>query len=179
MKKVLVLCFAIGFGILAYAADGDYPESGVDKRADELGSIANIKNKDGEPLFKLGLLNQKLKKKRKSSQRASSMRSCMWKSAIKFLESKPIIVSDSRGGLLSTDWFEEPNTFNERRKINIVVSGSGKKASFSATVFKQTLTNGIWRDAGAESVHLAAKVVEQINKIMTENGCFNEDKDQQ
>ena len=175
MKKVLVLCFAMGFAILTYAADGDYPQSGVDRKAEELGSIASIKNKDGEPLFKLGLPNHNLKKKRKFK---GSYKTCMWKAAIKVLAAKPITVSDSRGGLISTDWSEEPNSANERRRINVVISGSGKSASLSVTVLKQTFANGMWRDAGQDE-YTSKKVLDQIQTTMKDNECNNEDKDQQ
>lgn len=175
MKKILVFCFTMCFAVSVYAADGDYPQSGIDRRATNFGSLADIKNKDGEPLFKLGLPNHKLKKKRKS--KGGSYKTCMWKAAIKALEAKPIIVSDSRGGLLSTDWFEEANIANERRRINVVISGGGKSASLSVTVLKQTFANGMWRDAGQDE-HTSKKVLDQIQTTMKDNECNNEDKGQ-
>ena len=103
-------------------------------------------------------------------------KNCIWKAAVKFLEAKPILVSDSRSGLLSTDWFEEPNTQNQRKKINIVISGRGKSLAATVTVFKQTMTAGMWRDAGTDAQE-SARIAEQLGKAADNEGCAEDDKE--
>ena len=135
MKKIFVVvaCFAILLFKIPYAL-GDYPKSAEDKRASDFGSILQLAGKkENEPLFKLGVLNKnKLKEQKKKSR--GSRKNCIWKAIVKFLETKPILVSDSKSGLISTDWFEEPNVHNKRKKINIVLSGQGKSLHMTLTV---------------------------------------------
>ncbi len=62
----------------------------------------------------------------------------------------PLASADPFGGVILTDWYEDPKTPGERFKINALIIGGKLRAdAIKVSLFKQRLdpVSGQWRDA--------------------------------
>jgi hypothetical protein len=71
----------------------------------------------------------------------------LWQAALEAVEFMPLLVSDSAGGVVSTDWYEDASYKNERYKFNILIKSMKLEKSFLKVVaFKQIYKDGRWQD---------------------------------
>jgi hypothetical protein len=55
--------------------------------------------------------------------------------------------ADPFGGVIITDWYEDPKTQGERFKVNVLILDKTLRADgVKITVFKQVMDKGAWRD---------------------------------
>jgi Domain of unknown function (DUF3576) len=72
----------------------------------------------------------------------------LWRAALDALSFMPMIQADPYGGVVLTDWYSPPATPGERFKVNLYILDAALRADgVRATVFRQTLQNGVWIDA--------------------------------
>lgn len=71
----------------------------------------------------------------------------LWRATLDTLSFMPIASADPFGGVIITDWYEDPKTPGERFKVNAVILDKTLRADgVKVTVFKQKLTGSTWRD---------------------------------
>lgn len=74
--------------------------------------------------------------------------SFLWRASLDTLSFLPIASADPFGGVILTDWYEDPNAEGERFKVTALILGRSLRADgIKVTVFKQQRDEtGIWRD---------------------------------
>lgn len=78
----------------------------------------------------------------------------LWRATLDTLSFMPIASADPFGGVILTDWYEDPNVPGERYKVNALILDTRLRADgVTVSAFKQRLIDGTWRDqAVANSV---------------------------
>lgn len=74
--------------------------------------------------------------------------SFLWRATLDTLTFMPIASADPFGGVILTDWYEDPNVRGERFKITaLILDRSLRTDAVKVTVFKQVMdVNHQWRD---------------------------------
>ena len=69
----------------------------------------------------------------------------LWRAALDTLSFMPLASTDPDGGVIITDWFNDPEQPNERFKANVVISGQTLRAdALRVSLFKQVHKSGGW-----------------------------------
>lgn len=140
--------------------EASYPDSDPNsRRREQVGSLTG----GGIKLF-----GGKSKKSSDSSSKDGSgigVNSYLWRASLDSLSFMPLASADPFGGVIITDWYEDPKTKGERFKINVMILDTELKTSaLKVSIFKQVLAKGNqWRDS-----EVAKETVLDIeNKILT------------
>lgn len=177
LNFLFFICFClVTFSVQpVYSESSDYPESARERRREGFGSILG-RDEDigGVTIFgkTLGKSNNDQQAKTQAKNDTSSSKSTtkksnasysnkksskninsyLWQAALSSVQSMPILVSDSSGGVLSTDWYEDSEIPDERYKFNILINTNeiGDNA-LNVTSFKQKFEDGKWRDVKVNS----------------------------
>lgn len=73
--------------------------------------------------------------------------SFLWRASLDTLAFMPIASADPFGGVILTDWYENPEAEGERFKLNVYILDRQLRADgLRVAVFKQTKQNTNWRD---------------------------------
>ena len=119
--------------------ENTYPQAPDDVRRERNGKLT------GEGgLFQLG--------GKKSSANAGpsiGVNGFLWRATLDTLSFMPLQSADPFGGVIITDWYEDPTAPNERFKLNVVILDSSLRADgVKLSVFKQVFDKKTgWRDA--------------------------------
>lgn len=74
--------------------------------------------------------------------------SFLWRAALDTISFMPVQSADPFGGVILTDWYENPQTPGERFKMNVLILDKQLRADgIRVAVFKQVAAGGGWRDA--------------------------------
>ena len=74
--------------------------------------------------------------------------SFLWRASLDTISFMPIASADPFGGVILTDWYENPDAPGERFKVNLYILDKQLRADgLRAAVFKQKLGKSQWRDA--------------------------------
>lgn len=72
----------------------------------------------------------------------------LWKATLDTVSFMPLASTDPHGGVIITDWYEDPNARGERFKVNVLISSTELRAdALRVTVFKQKQVSGQWQDS--------------------------------
>jgi hypothetical protein len=125
-------------------ADANYPVK--DKDA----SAPRMENEKRETVFGTeGLFgNDKKNKDDQGSGTGIGVNSFLWRASLDTLGFMPIASADPFGGTILTDWYQMPETPNERFKLNVFILGRTLRADgVKVSVFKQVHdAGGQWTD---------------------------------
>ncbi len=74
--------------------------------------------------------------------------SYLWRATLDTLAFMPLTSADPFGGVIITDWYEDPKTKGERYKVNALIIDKTLRADgVKITLFKQRLDGkGVWRN---------------------------------
>jgi hypothetical protein len=73
--------------------------------------------------------------------------SYLWRATLDTLSFMPLASADPFGGVIITDWYEDPKTLGERFKINAIILDKTLRADgVKISVFKQKFDKNVWRD---------------------------------
>jgi hypothetical protein len=74
--------------------------------------------------------------------------SFLWRASLDTLSFMPLASADPFGGVILTDWYEDPNATGERFKVTALILGRALRTDgIKVTVFKQKRDEtGTWRD---------------------------------
>ena len=74
--------------------------------------------------------------------------SFLWRASLDTVSFMPVSSADPFGGVILTDWYENPDTPGERFKLSIYILDRQLRADgVRVSVFKQTHEGNTWRDA--------------------------------
>ncbi len=87
----------------------------------------------------------------------------LWRATLDTLGFMPLASADPFGGVIITDWYEDPKAKGERYKVNALILDKTLRADgVKVTLFKQRLDeNGVWRDTEVGS-HMARDLEDTI-----------------
>ena len=74
--------------------------------------------------------------------------SFLWRATLDTLAFMPLVSADPFGGVIITDWYEDPKAKGERFKVNALILDKTLRADgIKITLFKQKIDNkGAWHD---------------------------------
>ena len=139
MRKILLL-YGLMFVLTACSdetkIDNTVPESQIEARKHRNGKLTGD---DGLTVFG--------RKGENDNGGALGVNSYLWRATLDTLSFMPLSSADPFGGVIITDWYEDPKTPGQRFKVNALILDKSLRADgVKITVFKQTLERGIWRD---------------------------------
>jgi hypothetical protein len=94
----------------------------------------------------------------KCGQSTKRVADYFWQATLDSLRSVPIVASDSAGGVISTDWYEDVKDSDTRYKLNILVGTTEVKVS----AFKQLYKDNRWRDDREGLEKISADMLDNI-----------------
>jgi hypothetical protein len=147
--SVLGLALAIGVGGVLTACDHAqqaYPDK--DKGA----SAPRMSNEKRETVFGSEGLFGDDKKKKEGEGGGIGVNSFLWRASLDTLGFMPIANADPFGGTILTDWYQLPETPNQRFKLNVFIMDRALRADgVKVSVFKQVKDGtGQWVDTKPE-----------------------------
>jgi len=141
MRRILLACGLL----LAFSAcsdtktELDVPQSQIEKRQVRNGSLTG----DDGGFTLLGRKNTETE----GGGSGLGVNSFLWRSTLDTLSFMPLASADPFGGVIITDWYEDPKNPGERFKVNALILDKTLRADgVKVTVFKQKLDRGTWRD---------------------------------
>lgn len=164
MKKNLVLLIIslmalIGCSKLMPDTQQNYPQSPEDARDARRGKLT------GEG----GLFHIGGDKKKQAEGTNISVNGYLWRAALDTISFMPLSSADPFGGVIITDWYEDPKASKERFKLNILIlSGVLRSDAVKVTVFKQEYSGINWRDAAVKpslSKELEDKILTRARQL--------------
>lgn len=83
----------------------------------------------------------------KSAGSGIGVNSFLWRAALDTIAFMPVASADPFGGVILTDWYENPETPGERFKLNVYILDKQLRADgIRVAVFKQKRDKDAWRD---------------------------------
>lgn len=102
------------------------------------------------------------KEKAGAGEGGIGVNSFLWRATLDTVSFMPLASADPFGGVILTDWYTDPNSPNERVKINAFIMGRELKADgIRVRTFRQEIKGGAWRDA-AVSEETSRKLEDSI-----------------
>ncbi|PCJ01764.1 MAG: hypothetical protein COB14_03385 [Alphaproteobacteria bacterium] len=148
-NKILISTFLLAGAAVGLSScssietEAKYP-SGYDRGAtggDIYGKRQTIMGEDGLKLFGGG------KKKSGAGESGIGVNSFLWRATLDTVSFMPLASADPFGGVILTDWYTDPNSPNERVKINAFIMGRELKADgVRVRTFRQEIQGSAWRD---------------------------------
>ena len=84
----------------------------------------------------------------KDAESTLAVNADLWRAALDTLSFMPLASADPNGGVIITDWYNDPSQTGERFKVNVVISGRTLRAdALRVSLFKQEHRNGSWVNA--------------------------------
>lgn len=157
MKK-FILSILLPISISACSGMGgdtsSFPKSNEDARLERRGKITG---ENGLQLFGGGDDDED------KGGNGIGVNSFLWRATIDTISFMPIATADPFGGVITTDWYEDPAAKGERVKINALILDDKLRADgIRVSVFKQSLDEkGTWRDVTVDK-EVSRKVENQI-----------------
>lgn len=88
--------------------------------------------------------------------------SYIWRAALDSLSFMPLTQTDSNGGVITSDWYVNPQAPGERVKVTVTILGTDLRAdALRVAMARQTNTNGQWLDAP-----VAAASVQKLEDVI-------------
>lgn len=99
--------------------------------------------------------------------------SYLWRATLDVLSFMPLASADPFGGVIITDWYQDPNSPEERFKMNILILDQKLRSNaLKVTVFKQIyIGDSRWQDAKVEpsvSREIEDKILTRARELRTQ-----------
>lgn len=154
IHRFLIAVFLLSC-LAACSDDDDKLSAGTPKPADRVrwenrGRLTTTENEGGLSIFGGD------RKEEGGGGSPIGVNSFLWRATLDTLSFMPIASADPFGGVVITDWYEDPKTPGERFKVNALILDRSLRADgVRIKVFKQKKeVTGLWADAPVEdSVH--------------------------
>ena len=93
---------------------------------------------------------------------AITVNSFLWRASLDTVSFMPLTNVDPFGGVILTDWYTNPDTPNERYKLNVFVIGSQLRSdAIRVSAFQQKKRRGNWADVEVDP-SIATKIEDAI-----------------
>ncbi len=154
----LMLLILAGIGVSACHGPNtaqEYPQSPEDIRDAKRGKLTGE-----EGIIVVGHGHHKADK----GGSGVGVNSFLWRASLDTISFMPLAQVDPHGGVIITDWYENPDSRGERFKLTVLILGTELRADgVRVSVFRQKQAGGGWQDASAD-----AKVGRDLeDKILT------------
>lgn len=114
-----------------------YPQDPDDLRRERHGKILG---EDGLSLFGP-------KEDAAAATSGITVNSFLWRATLDTLAFMPLASADPFGGVIITDWYEDPENRGERFKVNVTILDNALRADgLKASIFRQKFEDNSWRD---------------------------------
>jgi hypothetical protein len=135
--------------------DTAYPQADIDRRRTRAGKLTGD---DGLVSF-----GGPEKEEGAGSNSPIGVNSFLWRATLDTLGFLPIASADPFGGVILTDWYEDPEAPGERFKVNAMILDRQLRAtSLKVTAFRQVkTTTGSWQDAPIDAT-MARKLEDAV-----------------
>lgn len=146
MRRLLPLVL-VGFSLSACSifTGGDtssFPKTDEDRIKERQGRVT------GEEGLIIGGASEKDKEAGKNPLGVNSF---LWRATLDTLAFMPLVSADPFGGVIITDWYEDPENPGERFKVNALILDRQLRAdSLKISTFKQTKSGDSWQDAAVD-----------------------------
>jgi hypothetical protein len=151
--------FAIASCFLMLSACGAEIENKIDV---PMNNEDRLRARNGKLLGEEGITLFGGSGKGKAADSGVGVNSYLWRATLDTISFMPLAQVETRGGVIITEWYENPNVKGERLKLNVVVLDSALKSdAVKVTVFRQIKRGNNWEDAKA-SEDTANKLEEKI-----------------
>lgn len=101
---------------------------------------------------------------RDDQAQAATVNRYLWAASLETLNFLPMKSADPIAGLILTDWYQNPETPDERFKVDVYILDQALRADgLRVSVFRQERSGDTWRDAGVNP----ATARELENAILT------------
>jgi len=143
----LVFCAIATLLISACGLDGDtssYPKDEEDTRKERMGKLT------GDNGLTIGGSDEQSD----AGNNPLGVNSFLWRASLDTLAFMPLASADPFGGVIITDWYEDPNARGERFKVNALILDRQLRAdSVKVTLFKQKKDEktGQWLDQAVDA----------------------------
>jgi len=98
----------------------------------------------------------------KPSGDSITVNSHLWRASLDTVSFMPLTNVDPFGGVILTDWYNDPATPDERYKLNVFVIGSQLRSdAIRVSAFQQKKKSGRWVDVAVDS-SIARKIEDTI-----------------
>lgn len=150
----------LSFAALLTACGGltvedDYPQTDT-TASEESGSIFDLFRRDGG-----AEVSTAAQTSAPAAPRGLGVNALLWQASLDTLSFMPLASADPLGGVIITEWYNDPAATNERVKINLVISGRDLRAdALRVSVFRETNRRGQWVATAASA--RAARQMENI-----------------
>lgn len=126
------------------ARDTAYPQADIDRQRTRWGKLS------GEEGITLGGAGDD---DSSGGNNPLGVNSFLWRATLDTLAFLPLASPDPFGGVITTDWYEDPEARGERFKVNALILDRNLRASsLKITVFRQTRNKmGQWEDAAVDA----------------------------
>lgn len=141
MGKKLLINSAALIALISVSACGIF--SSDSKVDNHVNSKLALQESRGSLTGGAGLLGGK-----KDNGPSIGVNSFLWRATLDTLSFMPLVSADPFGGVIITDWYEDPKTKGERFKVNALIIDKTLRADgVKITVFKQVVDKkGAWHD---------------------------------
>lgn len=158
--KQIVLALLITLSVAGCAGvekKAQYP-TGLDRDGLDDGDIYSEK----ESIFGPGGLSILGRDDDKPSGDAITVNSYLWRASLDTVSFMPLSNVDPFGGVILTDWYNDPATPDERYKLNVFVIGSQLRSdAVNVSAFQQKKRSGKWVDVAVDPT-IATKIEDTI-----------------
>lgn len=90
--------------------------------------------------------------------------SYLWRATLDTLKFMPLAQVDSNGGVIISDWYQNPDAPGERMKVTVaILDGALRADAVQVSAERQVLTNGVWQPAAVR-----AGTVQRLEEIILE-----------
>lgn len=142
----------------------DYPITAKEARREKRGKLTG---EGGLDLFGGG-------KDQNNGSSSIGVNSFLWRATLDTLSFMPLSSVDPHGGVIITDWYEDPAARGERFKLNVLILSTALRSdAVKVSVFKQTQTeSGTWRDATVQETtarDLEDKILTRARELRINN----------
>ena len=138
----LTIAFAAALSACgAPSVEADYPDTDTMATA-ESGSIFDFFTFDKKDP---ALDAQAASPKAAAPVRGLSVNAVLWQASLETLSFMPLASADPVGGVIISDWYNDPVATNERVKVNLIISGLELRAdALRVSLFRETLRGSQW-----------------------------------
>lgn len=136
-------------------AEQNYPKSDIDRRRARVGKMS------GDEGMVIGGTSEKEKEAGKNPLGVNSF---LWRATLDTLAFLPMTSADPWGGVILTDWYEDPEAPGERFKVNaLILDRQLRSDSLKLSVFRQKKDSktGQWIEASTDT-GLARKLEDTV-----------------
>ncbi len=165
MKYNIVIFFLFSLlSVSAFAEDDGYPKTREERRSDEMGSMVG-----GEGIvFRPGKIRNESTK-----TPGSKVNSFLWQASLEVVDMAPLVVTDSKSGIIVTDWYSDKAHPNRTIKVTVnIIDNIIAPESIDVKIQQKRLKGGRWLEENldrAMKLDIETKILRRAKALYINN----------